>query len=221
MDGTGELFEDFLQFYSGAALTLSLPNQGNQSYVSIAKKVSNELPDSDFVLLVESFSGGLVEHLLDVPQLRGVIFVASFVSAPNKAMLFLAKCAPKKLLTFVPGSRVFAKLLFLGGESGRSEYFKFVKVVRSVSARCLNSRITAMIGLKRPTVSEIDLPCVYIMPNQDRLVSQRKYNEISTMFVNSRCYRLDGPHFILQAKPKKSAEVVKLAMHYITKRGSG
>lgn len=221
MDGTGELFEDFLQCYSGEVMVLRLPTQDDQSYASIAKIVSSELPDSDFILLVESFSGGLVEHLMNEPHLRGVIFVASFISGPNRLMLFLARIAPKNLLTYMPGSRAITNLLFLGADYGRSEYLKFVRVVRSIKSQCLNKRITAMLELKSPSVTEIDLPCVYIMPNQDRLISKRKFEEISRIFANNKLFRLDGPHFILQAKPKQCAELVASAVHHITRTFNG
>ena len=217
MDGTGEQFEDFLQFYKGESLVLQLPCQGDQSYASLAIQITNKLPDKDFILLAESFSGGLVEHLINVPHLRGVIFVASFISAPNRAMLTVAKLAPKKLLTYVPGNRAITRFLFLSSDYGKKGYLKFVKVVRSVPTKCLNNRITSMLELKRPEIENVDLPSAYIMPSHDRLIDKQKFDEISEVFANCKVYRLDGPHLILQTRAKQAAEVVTFAVHHITR----
>jgi len=47
------------------------------------------------------------------------------------------------------------------------------------------------------------------------LVSDKKLKQIESVFENFNSYFLDGPHFILQSKPKQTAELVKRAVDHI------
>ena len=91
MDGTGELFEGFLSNFDGDYIVISLPQSGPQDYASLANIIKEQLPTDDYILLAESFAGGIVPELLKLklPKMKGVIFVASFLSSPNKYLLSL------------------------------------------------------------------------------------------------------------------------------------
>lgn len=65
MDGTGLLFKEFRSCYEGESLIISLPTDTHQGYQSLAMAIEKQLPQEDYILLAESFSGGLVQHLLN------------------------------------------------------------------------------------------------------------------------------------------------------------
>ena len=98
MDGTGELFEEFLSNFDGDYIVIPLPQSGSQDHVFLANIIKEQLPTEDFVLLAESFAGGIIPELLrqNNPHLKGVIFIASFLSSPNQLLLSIAKFLPIK-----------------------------------------------------------------------------------------------------------------------------
>lgn len=215
MDGTGELFREFVELYEGKTQIIGFPEEGDQSFEHLSAVIKNQLPNGDFILLAESFSGGIVEHLLNAEGLKGIIFVASFISAPNKAMLTLASLMPKKLMTYLPGSKFVTKLLFLGQGAEENAYQDFVGVIRRIPSKRLNKRLSSIKTLCYSGPNKVALPCVYIRSNQDLLVSDKKLKQIESVFENFNSYFLDGPHFILQSKPKQTAELVKRAVDHI------
>ena len=59
-----------------------MPKLGPQDHASLAKFIKEQLPAEDYVLLAESFAGGIGPELVKLKpkHLKGVIFVASFLS---------------------------------------------------------------------------------------------------------------------------------------------
>lgn len=62
-----------------------------------------------------------------------------------------------------------------------------------------------------------DVPTIYIQALSDRLISPRKSRELRTVFRNIEYIKIDGPHFLLQAKPKESSQAVAKAAVLIIK----
>ncbi|SEH70807.1 hypothetical protein SAMN05660691_00907 [Rheinheimera pacifica] len=87
-------------------VVLPLPNEGAQDYKSLSQYILKRLPHEDFILVAESFSGGIAAQLSQqiVPHLKGIIFVASFLSAPKKLMAHFASLLPIRHLTHLPFS---------------------------------------------------------------------------------------------------------------------
>lgn len=50
MDGTVELFDDFIAQYNSEHLVIQLPQDGPQDHASISKTIEKQLPSEDFVL---------------------------------------------------------------------------------------------------------------------------------------------------------------------------
>ena len=209
MDGTGELFEEFLSYHDGEHLVIALPQQGPQDHSYLAKLIEEQLPKEDYILLAESFSGGIVPELLkqDIPNLKGVIFVASFLSCPNRYLLPIAKVLPIKKLASAPLSKIGHKLLLLGKDASRALLSKFIKVTKSIPDHILKSRLAVMSQQILPSAT-FDVPTVYIQALSDRLITPRKSREFKNVFKNIDYIKIDGPHFILQARPKESSNLV-------------
>ena len=213
MDGTGELFEEFLSYHDGEHLVISLPQNGPQDHSSLAKSLEIQLPKEDYILLAESFSGGIVPELLkqDLTNMKGVIFVASFLSSPNRYLLPIAKILPIKALASAPLSKIGHKFLLLGQDASNALLSKFIKVTKSIPDHILKSRLAVMSQQGLP-LATFDVPTVYIQALSDRLISPRKSRELSNVFRNIEYIEIDGPHFLLQAKPKESSQIVAKAI---------
>ena len=57
-------------------------------------------------------------------------------------------------------------------------------------------------------IGGIKIPILYIRAKNDRLISKSCYDEIKTANSNVKLLELDGPHFILQKEPIKSAKAI-------------
>lgn len=210
MNGTGELFAEFLSYYDGDHLVISLPESGPQDHATLANIINQQLPNESYILLAESFSGGIVPELLKLnpTHIKGVIFVASFLSSPRSYLIWLAKLLPIKALVSLPLSNIAHRFLFLGQEATKENLTKFVKVIKSIPKAVLSNRLEVM---KRQQLPEItfDIPLIYIRALSDRLISPNKSQEVAYVFKHVEFVEMEGPHFILQAKPKETAALIQ------------
>jgi len=71
----------------------------------------------------------------------------------------------------------------------------------------LKNRLKVMSQQQLPATT-FDIPVIYIQAKNDRLISDEKSREFSLVFTNIKYINIEGPHFILQAKPKESASLV-------------
>ena len=209
MNGTGELFTEFLSYYDGDHLVISLPESGPQDHTTLANIINQQLPNESYILLAESFSGGIVPELLKLnpTHIKGVIFVASFLSSPRSYLIGLAKLLPIKALVSLPLSNIAHRLLFLGQEATKPLLSKFVNVIKSIPKQVLSSRLEVMKRQQLPQVT-FNIPAIYIQALSDRLISPKKSQEVAYVFKHVEFVEIKGPHFILQAKPREAALLV-------------
>ena len=209
MDGTGELFSPLLQHIAVNTLVISLPQSGAQDYETLTAYVLSQLPDEEYVLLAESFSGPIGARVasLNSPLMKGVIFVATFLSPPNRKLLNLAKSLPLKSMTRIPVSSVVIRLLLLGWSSSRFMLSSFMNALDSVHEQVLKERINAirrMGGCRLNTIT----PTLYIRASDDRLVSGDKWRKFSETCNDFSLVEVKGPHMILQGQAEECAEVI-------------
>lgn len=209
MDGTGKLFAPILPRITCSALVIELPQNGAQDYDTLTDYVLSQLPDEDFVLLAESFSGPIAANIASSPppQLKGLIFVATFISPPAFSLLKIAKRLPIKRLSSLPLSSLVIRAILMGRGTSRELLASFLGVVDSVPEKVLRDRIAAIEQLKTVT-SGSDIPALYIQASQDRLVSADKAQEFESLFSNLAIAQIDGPHFILQARREECAALI-------------
>lgn len=100
MHGSGDLFQALQSKLSLESRVVELPGDCEQQPQTLAERVSQQLPSNKIIVLAESFSGSLIPELLKIcpEKIAGVIFVASFVTSPNKILLSLTQLIPNFLL---------------------------------------------------------------------------------------------------------------------------
>ena len=207
LDGTGNLFSALLiELSEFECEVITLPAIGAQDYPSIVEQVKEKLPKDDFVLVAESFSGAIGTALAKegLPQLKGIIFVASFLSPPKKLLVSFARFLPLKMLSKMPLARYFHKLLFLGSDANKQLVELFQQTILSLSLQIIKARLKSIQSLTESS-EKLDLPAAYIQALSDRLVPAVKADEFNDRFKNLTIRSIEGPHFILQSKPAESA----------------
>ncbi len=223
MDGTGDLFSPLLRVLSEFDCeVIALPQTGDQGYSSITKQVREKLPEEDFVLVAESFSGPIGAALAKegCANLKGIIFVATFLSAPSKLLLAFAKFLPLKLLSRLPLSTFFHKALFLGSGASNELVNLFQSTIGSLPSSLIRARLGAMYSLSHDPEA-IDLPVAYIQATSDKLVPPTKAVEFSCSFNNIIFKTVEGPHFLLQANPTECAAVISELAPLLARQTAG
>lgn len=83
------------------------------------------------------------------------------------------------------------------------------KIVVEVAPKVLTERlkILAIVDLK-DKLKDINVPCCYIQAENDKLVPSGAVNDFKKSIKKLKVYKINGPHFILQAEPKACAEVI-------------
>lgn len=215
MDGTGHLFSPLLQSLSHFDCEIiALPTAGDQSYLRLSAYVQERLPKEDFILIAESFSGPIAAILSThcIEYLRGVIFVATFLSVPHKRLLGFARRLPLNLLSLkaassMPLAPYIMKRFFLGKNAGKELLRSFQETINQIPTSLIRDRLDTLYRLSY-SPENIGLPVAYIQARYDKLVPAAKLQEFEESFTDLAVATLDGPHFILQAKPAESAAFI-------------
>jgi pimeloyl-[acyl-carrier protein] methyl ester esterase len=209
MDGSGLLFGDFIEALGPHvdAKVVAYPRDRALGYSELTALARAELPtDQPFVLLGESFSGPIAVALAAgrPPGLRALVLVCSFVRSPISAPAVL-----RRMLAVFPVHRVPVRLaaaVLLGKFATPRLRDLLADAVAAVKPKVWHSRLAAVLSTDvEKLLSEIQVPLLYLRARQDRVVPRRASELIVRALSRARIVDLDGPHFMLQAKPAESA----------------
>lgn len=212
LDGTGEFFKPFLDIYGrDRAELIPLPQHGAQDYAALTEYVAQRLPvNRDYVLLAESFGGPIGANLAmrGLPRLKGLVFVATFLSPPAwwtttlGLMLPLEKTVPTRV------GRMILHWLLAGPLASDKTMDWVQQVVSGVPAGIIKARIRAIRRL-RPQKGCTDVPALYIQSTQDRLIGASKFREFGKHFSDLKLFKIEGPHLILPSRPGDCARTIR------------
>ena len=210
LDGTGELFEELIPCLGDNRVhIIALPQEGDQTYKSLTSYVTKQLPREDFILVAESFSGpiGVLLSQSGLQNMKGIIFVATFLTPPKKFLIAITKLLPIKQLLQVPFSSLLVRYLMLGHSASDKTAKRFFQVISKIPNSVIKKRLSTV---QKFTLDgcQINLPATYIRAKNDKLVPKNKCLEFDHYFTNLTIKTITGPHFILQACPVCCAEII-------------
>ncbi len=212
LDGTGILFKDFIGHLSNSdVLVIPLPQIIHKDYGSIVESIKSKLPQDDFILLAESFSGGLVPFILAKysENIKGIIFVASFLSPPHSLLLRLSSYIPFTFCRKLPLAQYFEQLILYDKLEEGTLKEVVIKTIKSIPTAILKNRLSIIHKMEFPSFSN-SIPVCYIAGRYDRLINRSKSREIKNIFSNMELSIMEAPHLVLQCKPRESAKTVNL-----------
>ena len=214
MDGTGLLFANFVQKLEYEYSIVSYDSNKKQSYDELIKVVSKKIkPENSYIIIAESFSGFIAYELLKKHKnIISVIFVASFISSPNRLLWFFKKYVPSSLIPLNP-PRFFSKLL-LGKMATTQVIRDFQEVLSKVKKVVFAFRIKEMAHIVVDS-QKINIRCSYLRPRNDILVSSNCVKIIKDKCQDFRMYNIAGSHFVLQVNPSESAKIINKEIEYI------
>jgi pimeloyl-[acyl-carrier protein] methyl ester esterase len=210
MDGTGELFEPFLEAVRIPTQVVRYPGSDVLGYAELEALVMAELPtDQPYVLLGESFSGPIAIAVASKQprQLRGVVLCCSFAKNPRPAVAPL-----RRLINLLP-SRPPLPILeyFLSGRFATPALRDALsRALAQVSPAVLRSRMNAVACTNVvEMLRSIAVPVLYLRASEDRLVPPTASRLVLENVPHARLVELVAPHFLLQTAPKEAAELVE------------
>lgn len=214
MDGTGELLTEFATALAPdlVAKVVAYPRDAALDYAALTAFAAEYLPkEGPFVLIAESFSGPIaIELAARKPEgLIGLVLCASFAKAPKSPMLRVFET----ILRTIPPSKLplGPAMPWLMGRWSTRDWARRVRdAVRSVSAEAMRARLRAAADVDAThSIPLIDCPLLYLKPSRDRLIGDAGWRAIRGLSRNAVCIEIEGPHFLLQAKPLECAAAVK------------
>jgi len=211
MDGTGDLLAEFAAALAPEleASIVAYPKDVVLDYPALTALVAESLPrEGSFVLIAESFSGPIaIELAATKPEgLIGLVLIASYARAPrSRALRWLQRVLPARKLPLWP-----VMPMLMGRWSSPQWRLRVRDAVRSVDAKVMRARLQAAASIDvTAKIAEIDCPLMYLRASDDRLVKADSWRAIRDISGNAVCIEIEGPHFLLQAKPEECAAAIK------------
>ena len=222
MDGTGELFTPLRSCLSNCDHTvIPLPQAGNQDYESLTEYVAARLPDSPFILLAESFSGGIAARLIQRQQhpIAGVIFAASFIEPPQKPWLLkTAEKLPIQKLLGLPWPDYIYCYFLLGSCTNKQNIQRIIKVIREVPEDILKARLETIQSIYQSS-QQFSIPALYVQGRQDRLVTKESAEQIRQRYPLFSLHQINAGHLLLQMQPGQCAEKIQQFIQIVCSSG--
>jgi pimeloyl-ACP methyl ester carboxylesterase len=211
MDGTGELFADFLEALPDAfdARVVRYPSGEFLSYSELITLVQSAAPAAEpFVLVAESFSSPLAVQFaaMNPPNLKALILCAGFVTGPASGWMRFAASLLAPVVFRLPLPGIFAKYFLLGADPPKTLLAAVRSAISTVRPTVLSARLHAVLTCDaRAELSRINVPIVYLQAAHDRLVPASALEEILRINPRTTVVKIPGPHLLLQCEPQKAA----------------
>ena len=210
MDGTGLMFEPFLQALGGFEPRVVRYPAALVSYPACVHYARTLLPrDRPFLLLGESFSGPVALALAaERPEgLVALVLCGTFARNPRPGLAWLAP-----LLRALPVRRLPLALLryLLLGRWNSGPLTDLVNtLLPQVPAATLKGRLLAVVAVDQtPLLEHIQVPTLALVAAHDRLVPKAATTWLRAHLPNLDLVTLQGPHWLLQTRPDAAAQAL-------------
>lgn len=220
LDGTGLLFRPLQKALPPDihCKVIAYPPDEQLHLSELAALVARQLPDTKAVLLAESFSGLVALKLLASARdrLRGLILVGAFAEPPRPLLLRLSplvSCAGR-LMQSAPAFLI--RQYCLGTAATDADIQGLRGSLSAVAPAVLAQRLR-LIGTRESFGQDgFGIPCIYIQASEDRLVPATSAQWFQKRFKHLSIETIEGPHFLLQARPAQSARVIERALRFLS-----
>lgn len=216
MDGTGDLFADFVQALPNEFETeiVRYPTDFFLSYSELMPLVhSTTSPSEPFVLVAESFSTPLAIRYAatNPPKLKGVVLCAGFATSPVRGWRSSLCAQLSRILFNLPLPKSVVRFFLVGWDAQPSLVFAVLKSIASVRRNVLMARLHLVLHCDvQEELSKITVPILYVRAKQDRLVPAFCLDEIRHVNPRTTALEIPGPHLLIQREPLRTAEIVSM-----------
>jgi len=212
LDGTGLMFEPFEAVLGQAGFEARVVRYpaALTSYPACIHHARTLLPrDRPFLLLGESFSGPVAVALAaeEPENLVGLVLCGTFARNPRPGLAWAAS-----LLGILPGRLplFLIRFLLLGRWATGPLMERVQALLPQVPAGTLKSRLRSVVAVdETPLLTRLRVPTLALVGAQDRLVPPAATEWLRTHLPNLDIARLQGPHWLLQARPDAAVQALE------------
>jgi len=222
LDGTGLSFEPLRPFLPAdlGVQVVTYPPRRKLDFAQTVQWAGDQIATDDPpIVLAESFSGPVAIALIGSGRLRAkcLILCATFARSPRPRLLALAGILPVAAMLRLPFPLFLFKHIVAGGPASAALLAQLWKKIRPlVSPAVLVQRLDLIRRTDvRPWLPRLTLPCLYLQAIGDRTVPAHALEDFTRTLPHLRVVRLQGPHFILQAQPRKAIEAIAQFLYEI------
>jgi pimeloyl-ACP methyl ester carboxylesterase len=211
LDGTGKLFTPFLEVLGAQVETrvIGYPTDLPLGYEELEQRVRSALPDRSFVLLGESFGGPIAIRIAAAPPagLVGVILCGTFARNPYPLLGWAGRLAFLIPLKSLP--RWVRAPLMWGSKSAVHVPAKAERAIAGVAGVVVRRRIAALLAVDAgDCAARIHVPAMILYAGDDRVVPYAATRWMAARLPAAELVAIDGPHLLLQARPRECAAAV-------------
>jgi pimeloyl-ACP methyl ester carboxylesterase len=208
LDGTGKLFAEFVRVLAPSADTrvIAYPTGLPLGYDELETRVRAALPRRRFVLLAESFSGPIAIRIAanPPPDMLGVILCGTFARNPFPLLKWARPIAAYAPVNAVP--RWLRALIMWGSAKPATAPARADRAMAGVASVVVRRRISALIGVDATdALRRIALPVLVVHGRGDRIITRRSAEWIMEHARQAEIVWIDGPHLLLQSRPRECA----------------
>jgi pimeloyl-[acyl-carrier protein] methyl ester esterase len=224
LDGTGIMFQPIIDELKAHVdpIVVSYSQKEECSYPKLTDYVSTLLPQNEYFILGESFSGPIALMLADrKPEgLKGIILCATFISNPSALFPSLLSFLVRAPLFSVWPVSVKAKILTGGRSDDRIE-----QLIQDIRGKATNTAMAARAreAMKVNVSEELrrsEYPMLYLRGARDIIVGSHNLKKIQAIKGEVSDVTLDTSHLVLQEAPRDSAEAIQKFIKTTTEQGS-
>ena len=221
LDGTGELFAPLIQALDEDITTCVVRYGAELTFDEYVESAAMALPEQ-CVVIAESFSGPVAIALAarHPGKVRGLVLCATFAVSPFRALLRGVKFTPARFFRPSPLLPVMVNHFCFSGAPIPLRPSP-VSVVSTVPPAIMRARLACLAATDvRPLLSRVVTPVLYLRASNDRVVSSRLSHELTSRLPNVTVTEIDGPHLLLQTRPRECAAAISSYLRPVT-GGSG
>jgi pimeloyl-[acyl-carrier protein] methyl ester esterase len=214
LDGTGQLFADFLAALPDTFTTtiVTYPTEKFLSNAELLPFVTAAVPKAGpFVLLAESFSTPIALRYAAVnpPNLAGVAICAGFVFKPIAGWSWIVKSIAKPWFFRMRPPRRILEYFLVGAKAPPTLIQKLRQTLLIVNPEVLSCRVREALDCDaRNDLTRTTVPIMYVQATHDRLLAKTCGSEILRIKPDVISEVIHGPHLILQREPQRVANLV-------------
>jgi len=212
-DGSGRLFSPLHKELADSieTIVLSYPNDKVMTYYDLCHYLKDELPNTPYVLLGESFGGPLALMLSRYAgeNLKGIILCVSFVKNPQVLAEKLIRpfLKPKHLQKKTPAWHI--KTMLTNGVSDPALIKNIQKATAALSREVYFYRLREIADVNVTQILEdCNLPVLYMRAIRDRMVYESSMKLVEKHAKNLSVEKFNTPHMLLQTQSKQAAESI-------------
>jgi len=217
-DGTGLLFAPLQQALDPHFETtvISYPTDRALGYDDLCDHVGRELPDREFAIVAESFSGPIALEIANrKPKgLKAVILSASFVKNPRPILLrvatFLVGLWPPQ--PTIPAWVIRA--LLLGRNASAERCRELQELQRIVDPSVIAYRLREIVRVNAiAALRNCSVPLFYLNATEDQILGKEALRTLARARPDMTVFHVPGPHLLLQASPDLCACHIGVALN--------